>query len=67
MTVVSLLFLLQVYLEDMPHSVFWLISLLSPVAFTLSIDRVRRPPAEGVGKGRVNAGLAGVQTRGGER
>ena len=39
-TAVSLLFLLQVYLEGMPSGVFWLMSLLSPVAFTLGIDRV---------------------------
>ncbi|XP_043210381.1 phospholipid-transporting ATPase ABCA3-like, partial [Amphibalanus amphitrite] len=38
-TVVSLLFLLQVYLEGMPHGVYWLMSLISPVAFTLGIDR----------------------------
>ena len=59
-TAVSVLFLLQVYLEDMPHSVFWLISLLSPVAFTLSIDRVRPRPGDGVGGGGGGWGVGRV-------
>lgn len=37
---VSMLYLFQVYLKSMPRSFFWVVSLLSPVAFTLGIDRV---------------------------
>ncbi|XP_037078455.1 phospholipid-transporting ATPase ABCA1-like [Pollicipes pollicipes] len=38
-TVISLLFLLQVFMDQLPAWVFWVLSLLSPLAFTFGIGR----------------------------
>ncbi|XP_023324416.1 ATP-binding cassette sub-family A member 9 [Eurytemora carolleeae] len=38
--IISLFYYLQVYLSDSPPGVFWLIGLLSPAAFSMSMDKI---------------------------
>ena len=40
----SLFYYLQVYLKEAPEPVFWLLSLLSPSAVAMGIDKVRLTP-----------------------